>query len=175
VKDTLQTLVESTKQTLLEGLTLIDSLDEAGYSATASSLGADSAGNHIRHYLEFFECFLDGLKIGAVDYASRRRDRAVGQDRLLGMLRTAETMERLDALRTLDSSAPISVRAEDDTEDAWMPSTLGRELEFLRSHTVHHYGLIALIVRMHGATVPSTFGVAPSTLRFQAEAPACAR
>jgi hypothetical protein len=75
----------------------------------------------------------------------------------------------------LDASTPISVRSEDEAEDVWMPSTLGRELEFLRSHTVHHYALIALIFRAHEASVPSSFGVAPSTLRYQAEAAACAR
>lgn len=175
MRSTLDSLIESTRSTLLEGLELIESVDDEAYAAAPTQLETDSAGNHMRHCLEFFGCFLTGLSAGAVDYAARKRDRAVGRDRLLGMLRIAEVLDSLEQLRGEDSEAAIAVRAEDELEGAWTPSTLGRELEFLRSHTVHHYALIALILRAHEAQVPASFGVAPSTLRHQAEVAACAR
>lgn len=169
------TLIDSTRSTLLEGLALIESVDDNSYATAPQSLQTNSAGNHLRHCLEFFECFLDGPHSEAVDYASRRRTLAVGEDRLLGMLRIAEVVERLDGLRPVGSNTPVLVRAEDELGDVWTPSTVGRELEFLRSHTVHHYALIALILRAHQVHVASSFGVAPSTLRFQTEASACAQ
>jgi hypothetical protein len=40
-----------------------------------------------------------------------------------------------------------------------------RELQFLLSHTVHHYALMALILRLQGFNPAAEFGVAPSTLQ----------
>jgi hypothetical protein len=38
----------------------------------------------------------------------------------------------------------------------------------LCSHAVHHFALIAMILRAHGIDVDPKFGVAPSTLRDRA-------
>ncbi len=175
MRPTLDCLIESTRSTLLEGLSLIESIDDDAYALAPPLLETDSAGNHVRHCLEFFGCLLAGVSAGTVDYAARKRDRTVGRDRLLGMLRIAEAVEGLDNLRSADSETAVAVRAEDEEDDVWTPSTLGRELEFLRSHTVHHYALIALILRAHKAEAPASFGVAPSTLRHRAEVAACVR
>ncbi|MFW6292999.1 MAG: hypothetical protein ACOC7V_11860 [Spirochaetota bacterium] len=40
-------------------------------------------------------------------------------------------------------------------------STVERELAMLASHTVHHYAIIALILRIQDVPVPEEFGVAP--------------
>lgn len=175
MNNNLTRLVEGARQTLVEGLTLLESVDDRSYSARPSTIETDSAGNHLRHCLEFFDCLLAGLASGEVDYAARKRDRAVAHDRVLGMLRIAEMIDRLQSLERLSGDERILVRCEDDEEGRWTPSTVSRELEFLRSHTVHHYALIAIILRCQSLAVPGAFGVAPSTLRFQAEATVCAQ
>jgi hypothetical protein len=43
-----------------------------------------------------------------------------------------------------------------------------RELQFLASHTVHHYALIAHLARDRGVGVAPEFGVAPATLDYWA-------
>ena len=43
----------------------------------------------------------------------------------------------------------------------------GRELLFLISHTVHHFALIAFMLRSFGIEPGDKFGVAPSTLRYR--------
>ena len=50
------------------------------------------------------------------------------------------------------------------------PSSLARELQFLTSHTIHHFAVIALILRAMDVEVDREFGVAPSTLRYWTEA-----
>lgn len=57
-------------------------------------------------------------------------------------------------------------RARDATPD-WRPSSLGRELQFLSSHTLHHYALIKLLLDDTGLDLGPEFGVAPSTLAWQ--------
>jgi len=54
---------------------------------------------------------------------------------------------------------------EDDDGSPWSESTVKRELQYLQAHTIHHYALIALILRIQGITPHDEFGVAPSTLR----------
>jgi hypothetical protein len=67
---------------------------------------------------------------------------------------------------------------EEDTS-CWCRSTVARELQFLLSHTIHHYALIALVLRLQGFTTGEEFGVNPSTLRHwrgrREEAAACSR
>jgi hypothetical protein len=46
---------------------------------------------------------------------------------------------------------------------------MARELEFLLSHTVHHYAIVAILCRLQGIAVDDGFGVAPSTLRHRTE------
>ena len=50
-----------------------------------------------------------------------------------------------------------------------------RELEFLLSHTIHHYALVAVMARIQGCEPGPTFGVAPSTLKYQQAQAVCAR
>ena len=64
---------------------------------------------------------------------------------------------------------------ESAASTVWARSTVERELQVLLSHTVHHYALIAVALRLHGLEVDPEFGVAPSTLRYWQEQRACAR
>ena len=65
-------------------------------------------------------------------------------------------------------------RSEDDAAPPWSTSSVERELQFLSSHTVHHYALIAVILRLNGVQPEEGFGVAPSTQRYWKESRACA-
>ncbi|MBM4187475.1 MAG: hypothetical protein FJ206_09205 [Gemmatimonadetes bacterium] len=60
----------------------------------------------------------------------------------------------------------IQLQCEAGTE-SWSRSTLGRELQFLVSHSVHHFALIKLLLANDGPVLPREFGVAPSTLSHQ--------
>ena len=119
MENNLTRLVEGARQTLVEGLTLLESVDDRSYSARPVTIETDSAGNHLRHCLEFFDCLLGGLASGKVDYASRKRDRAVARDRVLGMLRIAEMIDRLQSIERLSGDERILVRCEDDDDGGY--------------------------------------------------------
>jgi hypothetical protein len=57
---------------------------------------------------------------------------------------------------------------ENADEDVYLISSIGRELQALSSHTIHHFALIAITLRLHGFDVDQDFGMSPSTLRYQA-------
>ena len=87
MKSDLSKLLEGVRETLTAGLALLESVDDQRYAARPLILETDSAGNHMRHCLEFFECFFAGLGDGSVDYAARKRDSAIARNRLLPVSR----------------------------------------------------------------------------------------
>jgi hypothetical protein len=61
---------------------------------------------------------------------------------------------------------PLRVRADEPglaPGDGFVTSSLARELRSVASHTVHHFALVALQLRLAGVAVDPRFGVAPST------------
>jgi hypothetical protein len=71
---------------------------------------------------------------------------------------------------------PIQIRLESGGSESqqWSHSTVRRELQFLLSHTVHHFALIAVLLERFEIAVPDDFGIAPSTLRYWQEQAPCA-
>ena len=67
----------------------------------------------------------------------------------------------------IDGNLPVKVLAADSSPDGnVISSTVGRELQYLLDHTIHHYAIIAIILKAQSITVPEEFGVAPSTLKY---------
>src|SRR5438309_1690210 len=66
---------------LRQALRLLEQLDDMVYSATAPGFAPHRAGSHLRHVLEFYQCFLEGLELLHIDYDSRRRDEAIERSR----------------------------------------------------------------------------------------------
>ena len=62
-----------------------------------------------------------------------------------------------------------------EEQTPWTESSLERELLAVMSHTVHHYALIAIALRLGDFDPGVGFGVAPSTLRYWQEQRECAQ
>ena len=150
---------------LRQALQLLNELDDAAFFRV---------GAHLRHVIEFYECFLDGLETMHVDYDGRRRDHSIEQRRKVASMRLQSVIERLASEPELQGDGAMFVRVEDATgrriASPFLLSSVGRELQVLSSHTVHHFALISLTLQAAGFTVEEDFGVAPSTLRYRREA-----
>ena len=80
---------------------------------------------------------------------------------------SSKTVQILENLSLPAGEKVLFVKPEDVADkDFWCASSIERELEFLQSHTIHHYALIGFKLRAFGFDLPVEFGVAPSTLRF---------
>ncbi|HEX2100170.1 MAG TPA: DinB family protein, partial [Candidatus Synoicihabitans sp.] len=112
---------------------------------------------------------------GQIDYEKRARDPLIESDPNYARDLLLALAERLDDwLARVTHDLPMRYAAETSTAAEAATSAL-RELEFLVSHTVHHYALIAIMCRLLGHETPAEFGVAPSTLRYQQAQATCAR
>lgn len=164
---------------LRHGVDLLDRVDDATYARGNPATFGSGFGPHLRHCIDHYERFLAGLAAGRVDYDARDRDRRVETDRAFARERLEALIAALAAIPPERGGEPLSVRmdcgGDNEAASAWSGSTVGRELQFLVSHTVHHYALIAFILRSQGVDTGPAFGVAPSTLRHQQAQPPCAR
>jgi hypothetical protein len=128
-------------------------------------------GGHIRHCIDFAACLILGLDSGKIDYNKRERNLLIENDVTIALAKITETVENLQTLSLQDFTCEVLVRHEmaDDITDekSWCRSTLAREVEFLQSHTVHHYAIIGFKLASLGIKIDEDFGVADSTLKYR--------
>jgi hypothetical protein len=151
---------------LLEVRSFLAQLSDADYSARPPGPFDSSVGGHVRHCLDHVSAFLRGLPIGIIDYDSRERGGPVETirgaalaalddlDRELGAGAGLPLQHDLDVVALASERGP-SIRTR---------SSVGRELAFLLSHTIHHNAMLANIAHSLGAALPPRFGYAPATL-----------
>jgi len=151
---------------------LLSELDPEVYTAPGTGAFRSSIGAHIRHNLDHFTSFFAGLPDGRIDYEARRRDDGIARSPEHAL---ADIQKHTTALEGLMQNEPESdflhVREESESaaegELRWLDSSVGRELQFLLGHTVHHHAIIALLLAQQGFELPEGFGVAPSTQRHE--------
>lgn len=168
-------LILSCIDLLEEGMRLIEGLVDDVYARPNVLSPRGSVGAHVRHCLDFYSGFLNGLESGRIDYNCRQRDVLIETDRHHAIHSIRQLIAELREILPIFRIAPILVSTEDGSDrDSWCGSSLVRELEFLRSHTIHHYSLIAMLLRFEAVEPGEEFGVAPSTLRYWQEEATCA-
>jgi len=170
-------LIDALQEALRQELSLLTVLSPEQYRASAEGYFSSSVGMHLRHNLDHFEAYFKGLQLREIDYESRSRNSQIEDLPEVAKGALQDFIAKLEALRT-QGEAEVKVREESDAGSAerrWLNSSIGRELQFLLGHTVHHNAIIAMIVERHGLNLPKGFGIAPSTQRHQAHAEPVAR
>ena len=160
-------LLRANSELLQQGIQLLSRHDDRTFSASDPASFGSGLGAHFRHVLDHYRSYLDGMDDGLIDYDNRERNTLEETDLKVAIKSMQEIVARLDSAK-VDFAAPVKVkvRASVEGETEHSASSLGRELQFLVSHTVHHYALIAIASRMQGIFPNESFGVAPSTLKY---------
>ena len=121
--------------------------------------------------VDHYTCFLDGLETGSIDYDNRARDGSVETDRSAAAAAMSAVVDRLLAIDVSARDRELAVHMDcgggPDEAGLRGRSSVQRELQFLVSHTVHHYALVAVMLRLEGREPFDGFGVSPSTLKYQ--------
>lgn len=160
-------IVEANATLLEQAARLLQTIDDPTYVRPAALFDGQRIGAHVRHVIEFYEGLFRGLRNGRVDYDARRRHPEIETERQAAITRLSAIAAQLRADARLRSSRMIWVAGEgsDPAE-----SSIARELQAICSHTVHHFALIAVLMRYYGLPVPSDFGVSQATLKYRAAA-----
>jgi len=168
----LEDLAEHNAHVLADLAGLVDQLSKPAYTAASDPLYGSSIGQQVRHVIEHGEAAI-AAAAGEVDYHSRTRDPDTERDPATASHRLTRLMRDLRELGkdgVADGAVQVrhAVDTEKGTEETAFPSSIGRELMFLQSHTIHHMAVIGIMAHLHGVEVPHGFGVAPSTRRHWA-------
>jgi len=163
-------LIADNLAALQRAVDLLEQLDDALFNRTNSALALSSVGTHLRHCLDFYQNFLAGLATGRINYDQRARDERVEKSRSFATAKIKALIEGLSQLSVAVERRDLEVLLESPAAQpeasAWSRSSVKRELQFLLSHTLHHYSLIAVTLRAQGFEPGAEFGVAPSTLQY---------
>ncbi len=165
-------LIQSVIETLRQGETLLTAISDEHYTRKITVAFNASLGGHYRHCLDHFRALLEAAAGGDLNYDHRERGTLVETDRFAALNATRELGEDyaiLDAAflaRTLKVTCKTSYSSGGSQASR---STVGREIMYAVAHAVHHYALIGVMGGIMGLNLPAGFGVAPSTLKHQAE------
>lgn len=155
---------------VLEGLNaVLQRLSPESYRAHSGELFAGgSIGGHVRHCLDHVRAVVEPAA-GVIDYDHRVRGTDIESD----LFAARAELERLAAgIRELsgregNERVLVCIMPSRDGASVTLESTLGRELAFVLSHTVHHNATIRSLAMSMGVIAPDSFGSAPSTLAYK--------
>jgi len=143
---------------LRQGIEMIEALDDGVYAGAPDGLRIGGIGSQFRHCIDFYTCFLRGVDDGTIDYNRREREPRVETDRAYAVQCMRQIADRLGTISSETAARGVSVlrdpvEIEDGGPRAY-ESTIVALLELQRVDV--------------GAGF-SSFGVAPSTLRYWEE------
>ena len=140
-------------------------LSSEEYQQPLDLLSAASIGQHTRHFIEFFQCLLQQLPAGEVNYDARIRDQEIEQEpkcALLAIDRICQQLENCDLDQQMQLSACYS-------QTVTVTSNVARELVYNLEHTIHHLAIIriGLAILRPDLELPKSFGIAASTTKYR--------
>lgn len=170
-------LTSAAIEILRQGETLLLTLDDENYTRRLPAVFSSAIGSHYRHCLDHFECLLEGVAGGEVNYDHRRRDPRLENDRRFALAETRRIRAACEKIPPRALELPMNVQSTVNYAEHSVSvsvSSFGRELMYAVAHAIHHYALLAVMCGLLGVRVPFGFGVAPSTLQHHATQPKAA-
>lgn len=163
----LQELINANQQTLIDAEKLLLEISDSAYTDVTDPFTA-SLGKHMRHITDHYEQLLGGLDKNRVDYDARDRNEIVESVRNEMIKLVRSLISQLSSLAdSSDCTLAVVLSVDENACTPEVPSTLARELVFLQSHTTHHCAIISAMLKLQGLYVPDSFGIAPSTLKYE--------
>jgi hypothetical protein len=165
-------LIYSVIETLGQGETLLQEIDDEAYVRRLPAAFNASIGGHYRHCLDHFRSLINAAARGDLNYDARERGTLIENDRFAALNATRELRDAFEQLdeevlhRLLKVTCKTSYSAGNSQTAL---SSYAREIMYSVAHAVHHYALIGIMGALMGLTMPAGFGVAPSTLKHQAQ------
>lgn len=150
---------------------LLRAMREKEYTLNLKVLSQGTVGQHVRHILEFYVMFINGLVSGEICYDKRERDLTLETELEKAVLKIdvlIEQLSRVNNNKIMNLTGVFNV--ENNAADV-IPTSVFRELAYCVEHSIHHQALIksGLIEMGKENIVSEAFGVAYSTLKYRKE------
>ncbi len=159
-------MIDAIEQNLNRGVRLLNSISDTQYSDTTVQPYHSSIGGHMRHILDVFDCIFSGLEHKHIDLTARKRNQLAEEKTAFGLAYFADTMEKLNSLKTIDLNEKVEVTDDLGLGMITANYTLASVLIQAHSHAIHHFASIGYIICNLGIELPDAdFGYNPSTPR----------
>lgn len=149
--------LEELKELLLQ-------LQASDYRSISPVFRKSSIGQHVRHILELFDCLVCQSESGVINYDLRERNLQLESDPAAALAKITELQSRISI-----SDRELILFPDQNPNTEGIKTTYNRELLYNLEHCVHHQALIRLACfNLSYVSLPESFGVANSTIRYQA-------
>ncbi len=158
-------LIQSNSHLLKQLSEVVLQLKDDDYALPLDIYSGSTIGQHTRHVLCFFDCFLQGCLTGKVCFDNRERKITIEQNVQIA----CDEIKRISQLlTTVKEDKNITLQSIADGIVTNVSSTVLRELLYVLEHTVHHLAIIKIGALHHFSYVhfPQNFGVAQSTIDY---------
>jgi uncharacterized damage-inducible protein DinB len=144
---------------------MIERIDDESYAAPAPGRSSGSIGGHVRHCLDHVSALVIAIRTGMCAYDRRMRGTAIESRRMAALNQILHFEGALAGVGNAMLDLPVDVETQIDTDGSMLvtTSTVGRELVFVTSHTIHHNAIISHLLTARGVDMGARFGLAPAT------------
>tara|TARA_Y100000385_G_scaffold200493_1_gene207580 strand:+ start:460 stop:927 length:468 start_codon:yes stop_codon:yes gene_type:complete len=149
-------------------LVLLKKITNQDYSTPIKHLNNSTIGQHYRHIIEFYLCYLKGLEDNHINFDSRERSIKLETNKTCCIETKNTIIEKLSSKLNNQSAIIFEYNYTiENSQSAEMVSNTLRELLFCLDHSIHHQALIkvALIELGKEKIMGDNFGMAYSTIR----------
>lgn len=158
-------LILDTKTILAQLQQILDSVSSDEYRHQPA-YQTSSIGAHVRHILDHYSTLLSRSS-DHINYEKRDRDPDLQADPALASALIEAHVSNLD---DLEITQPLWLDEDNHHGAFQLPTTMGRELSFVLSHTIHHLATIKSIMAELDLEVPADVGIAFATLKYEQRA-----
>ena len=148
---------------------VVRQLSDRDFCEQSAALSNATVGQHLRHTLEFFICLEAGFDKGIVNYDKRAHDKLIESDKFIA-LSAIQRIKDFIINQNTDQNLKLEVGYDHTNENyITIETNYFRELTYNIEHAVHHMAIMKIGIREVADYVklPSNFGVAVSTIRYQ--------
>lgn len=156
-------LVQIIKQNLSKNIDLLQQLTNEELTFPFPELSNATIGEHMRHIIELFGCLLENYECGLINYDGRKRDLLLQTDKNEAIAIIEKYLLEIDK-----PNKPLSLTHNCFSPIELLQTNYFRELIYNLEHSIHHQALIKVALHsLPHIKIPSSFGVAPSTLEYR--------
>jgi uncharacterized damage-inducible protein DinB len=171
-REQLSNLWQYNAHLLMQALTLVQRLQKEAKPPFGFS---QAVGPHMRHIMEHYMALIDVIDgvSEVIAYDARERDvllQNVPDMAAAKLQKLIATLLQLRLAKSWHLDTPLRTTLKTGAVGEFEMSvntSLGRELLFLSSHTVHHFALLHHYAQQAGVDMGADFGKAPATLAHE--------
>lgn len=159
-------LIETASELFGQIKNAVSNISGEQYTQKSRLLNQATVGQHLRHVIELFQELLNGYACGTIDYENRERSMIIENDPSEAFFRMDDIIRRLEM-----PDKELLLRSDysiDEPDPVGVKTNFHREIIYNLEHTIHHMALMRIAIeKEYGMTMPETFGLAPSTIKYR--------